>query len=114
MTTRLKFGPPIQSLSLDVLLPEQSLELLTALIGEERVQQEFDIAKTLCNWLEYLPLGIELVGRYLLARTELSLSTLWERLQEKAQQRQAIKYPALKPDEEISTSTGRRGAELAA
>ena len=32
MTTRLKFGPPIQSLSLDVLSPEQPLELLTVLI----------------------------------------------------------------------------------
>lgn len=80
MTTRLKFSPPIQSLSLDVLSPEQSLELLTVLIGEERVQRELDIAKTLCNWLEHLPLGIELVGRYLLERIELSLSTLLFRL----------------------------------
>jgi NB-ARC domain len=113
ITTRKKFGPPIQSLPLDVLSPEQSLELLTALIGEERIQQELDIAKTLCNWLEHLPLGIELVGRYLLARTELSLSTLWGRLQDKAQQRQAIKAAALKPDKEINTSTGKRGAEAA-
>jgi len=113
MTTRQKFGPPIQSLSLDVLSPEQSLELLTVLIGEERVQQELEIATTLCNWLEHLPLGIELVGRYLLERTEFSLATLLFRLQEKAQQRQAIRHTALKQDEEISTSTGRRGAEAA-
>ncbi len=113
MTTRQKFGPPIQSLPLDVLSPEQSLELLTVLIGEERVQQELDLAKILCNWLEHLPLGIELVGRYLRERTELSLSTLLFRLQEKAQQRQAIKHAALKQDEETTTSTGRRGAEAA-
>lgn len=113
MTTRLKFGSPIQSLSLDVLSPEQSLELLTVLIGEARVQQELEIANALCNWLEHLPLGIELVGRYLLERTELSLSTLLFRLQEKAKQRQAIRDAALKPDEETSTSTGKRGAEAA-
>jgi NB-ARC domain len=113
MTTRKKFGPPIQSLSLDVLSSEQSLELLTALIGEERVQQELAIAKTLCNWLEHLPLGIELVGRYLLERTELSLATLLFRLQEKAKLRQAIRHDALKQNEETSTSTGRRGAEAA-
>ncbi|WP_318780943.1 NB-ARC domain-containing protein [Dendronalium phyllosphericum] len=113
MTTRQKFSPPVQSLSLDVLSPEQSLELLTVLIGKERVQQDFEIANTLCHWLEYLPLGIELVGRYLLERKELSLFTLLFRLQEKALERQAIRYAALKLNEENSTSTGRRGAEAA-
>ncbi|MFM9267285.1 tetratricopeptide repeat protein [Tychonema sp. BBK16] len=111
MTTRLKFGPPIQSLSLNDLFPEQSLELLTVLIGKERVQQELEIAKTLCQWLEYLPLGIELVGRYLLERTDLSLSTLLFRLQEKAKKRQAIKHDALQRDEATAMSTARRGAE---
>jgi hypothetical protein len=112
MTTRQKFGPPIQSLSLDVLSPEQSLELLTVLIGEERVQRELDIAKTLCNWLEHLPLGIELVGRYLLESTKrsLTLTTLLFQLQEKANLRQALTHDALKQDEEM---TGRRGAEAA-
>lgn len=111
ITTRLKFGPPIQSISLNVLSPEQSLELLVVLIGEERVKQELDIAKTLCQWLEYLPLGIELVGRYLLKRTDLSLSTLLFRLEQKAKKRQAIKHDALQRDEVTSTSTARRGAE---
>lgn len=113
MTTRLKFGPPIQSLSLDVLSPEQSLELLTVLIGDKRVQAELEMAKTLCQWLEYLPLGIELVGRYLLQRTDLSLATLLFRLQEKAKKRQAIRHDALQRDEATGTSTARRGAEAA-
>jgi NB-ARC domain len=113
MTTRLTFGPPIQSLSLDVLSPEQSLELLTVLIGDARVQPELEIAQSLCKWLEHLPLGIELVGRYLLKRTDLSLSILLFRLQEKAKKRQAIKHDALQRDEVTSTSTARRGAEAA-
>jgi hypothetical protein len=113
MTTRIKFGPPIQSLPLGVLSPEQSLELLTVLIGEDRVQSELEIAKTICNWLEHLPLGVELVGRYLLQRTDLSLTTLLFRLQEKAKQRQAIAYAALKPNQTINTATGKRGAEAA-
>lgn len=113
MTTRLTFGPPIQSLSLDVLSPEQSLELLTVLIGEGRVQPELEIAQSLCAWLEHLPLGIELVGRYLLKRTDLSLATLLFRLQEKAKKRQAIKHDALQQDEATATSTARRGAEAA-
>jgi tetratricopeptide (TPR) repeat protein len=113
MTTRQKFGQPIQSLPLGVLSSEPSLELLTVLIGEERVQSELEIAKTLCNWLEHLPLGVELVGRYLLQRTDLSLSTLLFRLQQKATQRQAFAHNALKPDEEINTATGKRGVEEA-
>jgi hypothetical protein len=113
MTTRQKFGPPIQSLPLGVLSPEQSLELLTVLIGEERVQSELEIAKTLCDWLEHLPLGIELVGRYLIESTDLSLSTLWFRLKQKAQKRQAIKDDAFEPDEETNTATGKRGVEAA-
>lgn len=113
MTTRLKFGPPILSLSLDVLSSEQALELLTVLIGAERVQSDLGIANTLCEWLGYLPLGIELVGRYLFKRTDLSLATLLFRLQEKAQKRQAIRSAALQRDEAIGTSTARRGAEAA-
>ncbi len=113
MTTRLKFGPPVQSLSLDVLSIEQSLELLTSLLGEVRVQQELDIATSLCYWLEGLPLAIELVGHYSLERRELSLSMLLSHLQEKAQTRQAIKHAAINNDENIFTSTGKRGAESA-
>ena len=113
MTTRLKFGPPIQSISLDVLSEEQSLELLVVLIGSERVKQELDIAKTLCQWLEYLPLGIELVGRYLRKRTDLSLSTLLFRLQQKVKKRLAIKHDSLQGDEATLTSTAKRGAEAA-
>jgi pimeloyl-ACP methyl ester carboxylesterase len=115
MTTRLKFGSPIQVLSLDVLSSEQSLELLTSLIGEERVQEQLDIAKTLCEWLGFLPLGIELVGRYLIQEDHLSLSlaTLLFRLQEKAQQRLAIRHTALQRDEEAGISTAQRGVEAA-
>lgn len=113
MTTRLKFGPPIQSISLDVLSEEQSLELLVVLIGEERVKQKLDIAKKLCQWLEYLPLGIELVGRYLRKRTDLSLSILLDRLEQKAKKRLAIKHDSLQLDENTRTSTAKRGAEAA-
>lgn len=113
MTTRLKFGPPIQRISLNELSPEQSLELLTVLIGEDRVQQELDIAKKLCTWLEHLPLGIELVGRYLLGQTDLSLSTLLILLKDKAKKRELIKHYALKIDERRQPSTAKRGVEAA-
>jgi hypothetical protein len=53
------------------------------------------------------------VGRYLLQRTDLSLSTLLFRLQQKAKQRQAIAHAALKPNEKNNIATGKRGVEAA-
>jgi hypothetical protein len=55
----------IQKIALDVLSQEEALQLLTALVGERRVQKELVVAQQLCEWLGYLPLGLELVGRYL-------------------------------------------------
>ena len=52
------------TLSLAVLHPDDALELLTALVGH-RIQAEPDAAQALCEALGYLPLGVELVGRYL-------------------------------------------------
>jgi hypothetical protein len=113
MTTRLKFGSPIQMLPLEVLSLEQSLELLGSIIGQERIDQEPEIAATLCTWLEYLPLGLELVGRYLVALPELSLSTLLFRLQEKAKIRQALRHKSLDVEQETLTSTAKLGVEAA-
>jgi len=83
MTTRSCFGSPVQELQLDVLLEDEALELLRALVGDDRVDQQLARAKELCEWLGYLPLGVELVGRYLFKRRDVSIELLWQRLQAK-------------------------------
>jgi tetratricopeptide (TPR) repeat protein len=60
-----------------------SLELLASLIGTERVEAELETAKKLCQWLGYLPLGLELAGRYLAQKPDLSLAQLRTRLEDK-------------------------------
>lgn len=90
ITTRLKFGSPIQTVSLGTLTPEKSLELLENLIGRERIQQELEIANTLCHWLGFLPLGLELVGHYLAGKSDLSLAEMMFSLQTKALQDQSL------------------------
>jgi len=102
-------------LSLDVLILEQSLELLESIIGQERIAAEQEVANTLCEWLGYLPLGLELVGRYLAIDSNLSFSEILFRLQRKAEQRQALKDEALDIEEDApaQTSTARRGVEAA-
>ncbi|MBN4003024.1 MAG: tetratricopeptide repeat protein [Nostoc sp. LPT] len=65
MTTRVRnLDPNIEEISLDVLSPQEALQLLIAIVGSKRVQKEQDVAQQLCEWLGYLPLGLELVGRY--------------------------------------------------
>ncbi|KST70146.1 NB-ARC domain-containing protein [Mastigocoleus testarum] len=72
ITTRIRNLDPnfIQTISLDVLSPQKepgkALELLQDLLGKEdiRVKREAENAELICELLEYLPLGIELVGSY--------------------------------------------------
>ncbi|MDZ8261560.1 tetratricopeptide repeat protein [Nostoc sp. ChiQUE01b] len=84
MTTRQKLGR-IAQLSLGVLQPEAALELLRSLLKEtpERIERELALANQLCEWLGYLPLGVELVGRYLARKQDLSLAEMLLRLKNK-------------------------------
>ena len=103
ITTRERFGKPIVRLDLDVLAPEAALELLKFFLGNERVERELDIGVELCQWLGYLPLGLELVGRYL-EDESLSLSQMLERLKQ-----QRLKHFSLREVDPIMTA--RLGVE---
>ncbi|MGD1808049.1 DUF2225 domain-containing protein [Dapis sp. BLCC M126] len=65
LTTRKSFGKAFRELPLDVLKPLAAMELLKSILGRDRVLQEPWKARELLKWLGYLPLAIELVGRYL-------------------------------------------------
>jgi tetratricopeptide (TPR) repeat protein len=83
LTTRLQLGTSIQTVQIDVLNPAAALELLTSLIGADRVNRELDTAKALCQWLGYLPLGLELVGRILARKRGWSLAKMQQQLDQK-------------------------------
>ena len=72
-------------LPLEVLYPDDALELLTALAGS-RMQTEQTTAQTLCETLGYLPLGIELVGRYLATNPFLTVAEVSQSLSLRSQQ----------------------------
>ncbi|MBD2447987.1 tetratricopeptide repeat protein [Nostoc sp. FACHB-152] len=82
ITTRLRNLNPnfVQEISLDVLPHIKALELLTAFVRQRRIQREETTAKELCKWLGYLPLGLELVGKYLAEDPDLSLAEMLKRL----------------------------------
>lgn len=81
VTTRKQWlAESFEKLELTVLDESAAKELLAALIGENRLQQEPQQVKLLCEDLGYLPLGLELVGRYLKRKSNLSLAEMRDRL----------------------------------
>jgi tetratricopeptide (TPR) repeat protein len=91
LTTRRALGGGVRSLDLEVLSEDAALELLRKLVPDGRIDAQLESARTLCEWLGYLPLGLELVGRYLARKPDVSLDKLWERLQGKGLEAQALK-----------------------
>ncbi|MEQ9359557.1 tetratricopeptide repeat protein, partial [Coleofasciculus chthonoplastes] len=108
ITTRLDLGASIRQLPLDVLKPRAALALLESLIGRERLQQEPWEGRKLCRWLGYLPLGLELVGRYLRRKPDLSLQEMLSRLQAKRLEQLALKKP--KSEDDMTAQLGVRDA----
>lgn len=112
ITTRLRnLDSNFVELPLDILSADEALELLTALVGKKRVDRELQTATDLCKWLGYLPLGLELVGRYLVEDPDLSLAEMWERLKKKRLEDEAIN-PS---DEQLQDTemTAKRGVKAA-
>ncbi|NJO75902.1 MAG: TIR domain-containing protein, partial [Leptolyngbyaceae cyanobacterium RM1_406_9] len=112
LTTRLTLRSPVQNFEIKVLSEEKAIELLRAFATEGRGGKDLrlleevadlqgrdprfpeavaDLEKQLCQWLGYLPLGLELVGRYLARKPDTSLETLWQRLQDKRLAAKALK-----------------------
>ncbi|MGB5772532.1 MAG: tetratricopeptide repeat protein, partial [Crocosphaera sp.] len=104
VTSRQRLGQ-LKKLKLRVLEPPEALELLRQIIGEERVNQQLEKANQLCQWLGYLPLGLELVGRYLTTYDTLSLTTVLERLEKKQLAARAL----LDPKEDEGDMTAQLG-----
>jgi tetratricopeptide (TPR) repeat protein len=99
MTSRIQPNPitGIRGIDLPVLDENPALELLRSLVGDgekppeqNRIDREIDIAKGLCEWLGYLPLGLELVGGYLAQSEDMSLKELWEELNDDRLEAEAL------------------------
>jgi tetratricopeptide (TPR) repeat protein len=98
-TRRQRLGESFELLSLEVLSEEAALVLLVSFVGDERISRELAQAKQLCAELGYLPLGLELVGRYLQRKQDLSLAKMRERLKLEHQSLQ-------EPSEEMTARLG--------
>ncbi|NCS58404.1 MAG: tetratricopeptide repeat protein [Microcystis aeruginosa G11-04] len=95
-----------EQLRLPVLSESAALALLESLIGASRLQAELEVGKGLCALLGYLPLGLELVGRFLKRRSNWTLARMQQQLIDKGLQLSALQNPS--PD-----MTAQRGIEAA-
>lgn len=103
LTTREVLRTSFAQLRLDELKLEAALRLLEILMDDvERFQQELDIAEKICQWLGYLPLGLELVGSYLWKHKNLSLKRMLSLLEEKSLEHVALQ----KPDQVMNAELG--------
>ncbi|MDY6806172.1 MAG: tetratricopeptide repeat protein [Cyanobacteriota bacterium] len=92
ITTRCQdLGQSFQRLELEVLEEGAALELLVSFVGEGRIKGEPEEAKALCGDLGFLPLGLELVARYLERRPDLSLAKARQRLESKRLKHKSLK-----------------------
>jgi len=81
ITTRRQWlAESLEQVNLEVLSEKASLKLLVSFVGKKRIQGDINQAKGLCGDLGYLPLGLELVGRYLKRKQDLSLAQMRQRL----------------------------------
>jgi len=107
ITTRQIFSG-IASLEINVLSPEAALALLKSLVGADRIEAQHEAAKALGERLGYLPLALELVGRYLELDEDLSMADVQAELDDM----QTDAYALLK-DESAATMTAKLGVATA-
>ncbi|NMF61179.1 tetratricopeptide repeat protein [Pseudanabaena yagii GIHE-NHR1] len=79
-TRKRKLSPQFSEITLGVISESEALELLGKMLGKPRVEKELTAAKEICEYLGYLPLGVELTGRYLQLDEDLRLSDYRQQL----------------------------------
>ena len=105
-TRKQRLADSVKIFALEVLNEEAALELIISFIDQERVTKELAEVKLLCKDLGYLPLGLELVSRFLKRRQNWSIKKYRDRLKEKGLQSRGIQ-------ESTEEMTAQRGVKAA-
>ncbi len=96
-------------MELEILEETEALELLSQLIGREKVEKELETAEELCQRLGYLPLALQLVGRYVKKR-KISLAEELRRLEGKGLAHRSLEVKEKSP---TWTQNIKRGVKAA-
>jgi tetratricopeptide (TPR) repeat protein len=90
ITTRLDLGSTVQKIAIEELDEDSAIALLESLVGGERIRSQLAEAQALCKWVGYLPLALELLGRFLARKLDWSIGRLLQALEEKRLYAQAL------------------------
>ena len=82
VTTRLSLGGSVQTLPIQELNRKGAVDLLNSFVESTRIQTQIEKVQELCERVGYLPLALELLGRFLARRLDLSVSALLDRVQQ--------------------------------
>jgi tetratricopeptide (TPR) repeat protein len=104
ITTRLDLGSTVQKIDIEELDEESAIALLESLVGEERVRSQLVDVQALCKWVGYLPLALELLGRFLERRLDWSISRLFKTLKENRLGAKALIIPEFSTNEQLSVA----------
>ncbi len=101
-TEKKEIWSPSVQLELDVLTQTVALKFLKFLVRDNRVDEQSKDAIKICRWLGNLPLGLELVGRYLAMENnlDLSLAEMFQRLNKRGLKEDG---PLVKVQSEMTT-----------
>jgi tetratricopeptide (TPR) repeat protein len=94
ITTRLDLGSTVQKVAIEELDEDSAIALLESLAGAERIRSQLADAQALCKWVGYLPLALELLGRFLARKPDWSIDRLVKALTEKRLAAKALIAPA--------------------
>ncbi len=79
ITTRLDLGSTVQKIAIEELDEDSSIDLLESLVKDGRIRGQLADAQALCQWVGYLPLALELLGRFLARKPDRLLQALAEK-----------------------------------
>jgi tetratricopeptide (TPR) repeat protein len=82
ITTRLDLGSTVQKIAIEELDEDSAIALLESLVGVERVRSQLVDAQGLCKWVGYLPLALELLGRFLARKLDWQIDRLLKALED--------------------------------
>jgi WD40 repeat protein len=106
ITTRLDLGRSIQRIAIKELDENSAISLLESFVGGARIRFQLIDVQVLCQWVGYLPLALELLGRFLARKPDLSIRKLLNVLKEKQLDAKALV-------ETESSMTGQLGVAAA-
>jgi tetratricopeptide (TPR) repeat protein len=81
LTTRQRLGASITTINLEELSDEAAIALLKSIMRDVRIELQQSDAELLCQWVGNLPLGLELLGYFLVGKPDWSIAKLLERLE---------------------------------